>query len=242
MENVIIVLILVAAVGYGIYSFIHHLRHGGGCCGEHDAPAKKVRAADTNKSHYPHRLVMGVDGMTCQNCQRHVENALNTLPDTLAEVNLSARNVMVWTKADADEEVIRKAIRDAGYLPLRTQEKGVIFGHAQPLPHYVKKEQPLMMINKRLISMMGDSKRYIAWNVVLQFLALLANIVMIFAVSRLLAGLLDGTPDLPTALLYIFGALIVRFFCTRGAASASYNASCTVKKRCAPPFMKNCSA
>ena len=33
MANVIIVLILVAAVGYGIYSFIHHLRHGGGCCG-----------------------------------------------------------------------------------------------------------------------------------------------------------------------------------------------------------------
>ena len=41
MENVIIVLILVAAVGYGIYSFIHHLRHGGGCCGEHDAPLKR---------------------------------------------------------------------------------------------------------------------------------------------------------------------------------------------------------
>ena len=118
MATVIIVLILVAAVGYGIYSFIHHLRHGGGCCGEHDAPAKKVCFAP-----YPPRLVMGVDGMTCQNCQRHVENALNTLPDTLAEVNLSARNVTVWTKADADEEVIRKAIRDAGYLPLRTQEK-----------------------------------------------------------------------------------------------------------------------
>ena len=29
MANVIIVLILVAAVGYGIYSFIHHQRHGG---------------------------------------------------------------------------------------------------------------------------------------------------------------------------------------------------------------------
>ena len=90
MANVIIVLILVAAVGYGIYSFIHHLRHGGGCCGEHDAPAKKVRAADTNKSHYPHRLVMGVDGMTCQNCQRHVENALNVMPGTWAAVDLAA--------------------------------------------------------------------------------------------------------------------------------------------------------
>ena len=123
MANIIIVLILVALVGYGIYSYVHHLTHGGGCCGERDAAAKKVKVEDHNKAHYPHTLVMGVDGMTCQNCQRHVENAMNTLPDTLAEVNLSARNVTVWTKADADEEVIRKAIRDAGYLPLRTKEK-----------------------------------------------------------------------------------------------------------------------
>ena len=123
MANIIIVLLLAAAVGYGIYSFVHHLRCGGGCCGEHEAAAKKVRVADRDRSHYPYRLVLGVDGMTCQNCQRHVENALNTLPDTLAEVNLSAQNVTVWTKADADEEVIRKAIRDAGYLPLRTKEK-----------------------------------------------------------------------------------------------------------------------
>ena len=122
MANIIIVLILVALVGYGIYSYVHHLTRGGGCCGERDAAAKKVKVEDHNKAHYPHTLVMGVDGMTCQNCQRHVENALNTLPDTLAEVNLSARNVTVWTKVDADEEVIRKAIRDAGYLPLRTKE------------------------------------------------------------------------------------------------------------------------
>ena len=123
MANVIIVLILVAAVGYGIYSFIHHLRHGGGCCGEHDAPAKKVRAADTNKSHYPHRLVMGVDGMTCQNCQRHVENALNVMPGTWATVDLAAQNVTILTKDEADEDAIRQAIRDAGYPPLRTTSK-----------------------------------------------------------------------------------------------------------------------
>ena len=78
--------------------------------------AKKVKVEDHNKAHYPHTLVMGVDGMTCQNCQRHVENALNTLPDTLAEVNLSAQN-------EADEDAIRQAIRDAGYLPLRTTSK-----------------------------------------------------------------------------------------------------------------------
>ena len=123
MANVIIVLILVVAVVYGIYNYVHHLNHGGGCCGEHDAPARKVKAADTNKSHYLHRVVMGVDGMTCQKCQRHVENALNAMTDTLAEADLSAQKVTVWTKADADEDAIRQAIRDAGYLPLRTTEK-----------------------------------------------------------------------------------------------------------------------
>lgn len=123
MANVIIVLILVVAVVYGIYNYVHHLNHGGGCCGEHDGPARKVKAADTNKSHYLHHLVMGVDGMTCQNCQRHVENALNAMTDTLAEADLSAQKVTVWTKADADEDAIRQAIRDAGYLPLRTTEK-----------------------------------------------------------------------------------------------------------------------
>ena len=87
-----------------------------------------------------------------------------------------------------------------------------------------------MMINKRLIGMMGDSKRYIAKNVVLQWVALLANIAMIFAVSAFLAGLCAGQGDLPAALLVLLAALIVRFFCTQGAASASCNASRTVKK------------
>ena len=123
MANIIIVLILVALVGYGIYSYVHHLTRGGGCCGERDAAAKKVKVEDHNKAHYPHTLVMGVDGMTCQNCQRHVENALNAMTDTLAEADLSAQKVTVWTKADADEDAIRQAIRDAGYLPLRTTEK-----------------------------------------------------------------------------------------------------------------------
>ena len=123
MANVIIVLLLLAVVCYGIYSFVHHLRHGGGCCGEHEAPPKKIKAADANKSHYPHRLIMGVDGMTCQNCQRHVENALNVMPGTWAAVDLAAQNVTILTKDEADEDAIRQAIRDAGYLPLRTTSK-----------------------------------------------------------------------------------------------------------------------
>lgn len=90
-----------------------------------------------------------------------------------------------------------------------------------------------MMIDKRLIGMMGDSKRYIARNVALQWLALAASIAMIFAVSRYLGALYDqltigdcmaGAPNLPLTLAVMAAALLVR------AADASYNASRTVKK------------
>lgn len=53
MANVIIVLLLLAVVCYGIYSFVHHLRHGGGCCGEHEAPAKKSRLLTPTKATTP---------------------------------------------------------------------------------------------------------------------------------------------------------------------------------------------
>ena len=95
------------------------------------------------------------------------------------------------------------------------------------------------MIDKRLIGMMGDSKRYIAKNVALQWLALAANVAMIFAVSRYLGALYDqltigdtmaGAPNLPLTLGIVAAALLVRTACTRGAAAASYNASRTVKK------------
>lgn len=96
-----------------------------------------------------------------------------------------------------------------------------------------------MMIDKRLIGMMGDSKRYIAKNVALQWLALAANVAMIFAASRYLGALYDqltigdtmaGAPNLPLTLGIVAAALLVRAACTRGAAAASYNASRTVKK------------
>ena len=39
-----------------------------------------------------------VDGMTCQNCQRRVENALNAMPGTWAAADLAAQQVSILTK------------------------------------------------------------------------------------------------------------------------------------------------
>ena len=52
-----------------------------------------------------------------------------------------------------------------------------------------------MMINKRLISMVGESKKYVAGNVVFQWCSLAGNIAMMTAIASLLAALPDGGAD-----------------------------------------------
>jgi ATP-binding cassette subfamily C protein len=53
-----------------------------------------------------------------------------------------------------------------------------------------------MMINKRLINTVKESKKYIAGNVVCQWVSLTANITMMVAIAGMLQGLFDGSADL----------------------------------------------
>ncbi len=85
-----------------------------------------------------------------------------------------------------------------------------------------------MMINKRLIGMVSDSKKYIARNVALQWCALLANIVMIFSIVGFLHGLLTGTGGF--YFVWMLAAIVVRYVCAKQAARASYLASKSVKR------------
>ncbi len=49
-----------------------------------------------------------------------------------------------------------------------------------------------MMINKRLISTVSESKKYVVGNVALQWCSLMANIAMMTAITALLARLAQG--------------------------------------------------
>ena len=90
-----------------------------------------------------------------------------------------------------------------------------------------------MMINKRLIGTVPDSKKYIAGNVALQWCALAANIAMMAAVTRLLAALFARAQtgaDVAVTAVTAAVALAVRYFCTVGASRMSYLSSRTVKQ------------
>lgn len=90
-----------------------------------------------------------------------------------------------------------------------------------------------MMINKRLIGTVPESKRYIAGNVALQWCSLCANIAMMSAVAALLAALYAGEVTqgkIVTTAVIALVAVAVRYGCTVGAAHMGYLSSKAVKK------------
>nr|WP_294490495.1 ABC transporter ATP-binding protein/permease [uncultured Mediterraneibacter sp.] len=89
------------------------------------------------------------------------------------------------------------------------------------------------MVKKRLVGLLSHSKKYIIWQVVWQWLALLCQIVMICCASILLERALLRDVELKAAVCYgvlVFVALILRFVCDRKASRASYRASVDVKR------------
>ena len=54
-----------------------------------------------------------IEGMMCQNCVRHVSNALNALPGVTAVVDLEGKCATVT--GEVDNETLTKAVTDAGY-------------------------------------------------------------------------------------------------------------------------------
>ncbi len=90
-----------------------------------------------------------------------------------------------------------------------------------------------MMINKRLISTVSGSKKYIAGSVIVQWLSLLCNIVMIFSIAVLLGKLAENSFEAGCVIFTICAAaiaVIVRFVCSRLRERFGFLASKSVKK------------
>lgn len=90
------------------------------------------------------------------------------------------------------------------------------------------------MIKTRLIEQVPSSKKYIALTVLAQWLKTVANIVMIFILSNLLAQILDGKAfDFKRLLPYlgaIVAVMLVRYLCGYASSQTSFFASSEVKK------------
>ena len=95
------------------------------------------------------------------------------------------------------------------------------------------------MIKTRLVRLLSHAKKYIVYNILWQWIALLAQILAVFSIAGLLGTLADNRGDLVQTLgsldagrtvLILLLAAAIRFLCERMAARASYGASVDVKR------------
>ena len=90
-----------------------------------------------------------------------------------------------------------------------------------------------MMINKRLIGTVKESKKYIAGNAICQWVSLAANISMMGAIARMLQSLYEGNTQNGqigfTAVIAVV-AVIIRFACAVSSSRMGYLSSKAVKK------------
>ncbi len=117
--NIIAIVIVALIVVFGTANYIKKLKKGGDCCPEHEEGTKSIKVKDRDKSHYPYEAKLAIDGMSCENCVRNVENALNALDGTWANVSLEDNMATVLLKDKPDIEKLSKAVSDAGYLVLK---------------------------------------------------------------------------------------------------------------------------
>ena len=90
-----------------------------------------------------------------------------------------------------------------------------------------------MMINKRLIGTVSESRQYVFGNVAAQWCSLGANIAMMGAITRLLQKLYErtaGSKDILLVAVIALAAIAVRCLCTVLSSRMSYLSSKTVKK------------
>ena len=89
------------------------------------------------------------------------------------------------------------------------------------------------MIKTRLVGLLSHAKKYIAYNVLCQWVSLLAQIVAVFSIAGLLETAVHHTLGTEAALrtaVVLLAVILIRFICERMAAHASYLASVDVKR------------
>jgi ABC-type transport system involved in cytochrome bd biosynthesis fused ATPase/permease subunit len=96
-----------------------------------------------------------------------------------------------------------------------------------------KKKELKNMIKKRLIELLAGARKYIIYQVIWQWIALLLQITVVFSIADLLERIIYmavNAENIRNTVVILLLALIFRYICDRMAAKASYNASVDVKR------------
>lgn len=89
------------------------------------------------------------------------------------------------------------------------------------------------MIKMRLVRLLSHAKKYIVYNVLWQWTALLTQVVIVFTITDLIGKAVTGAfrmEEMGLTVFVLLAAAVIRFLCEKMAAKASYAASVDVKR------------
>ena len=75
--EIIILLIIAALAVYSVKKYKSNMKYDFCGSGGSNTAGRRVEVADKDAANYPYNAVLNIKGMTCENCVRYVENALN---------------------------------------------------------------------------------------------------------------------------------------------------------------------
>ena len=70
---------------------------------------------------------MQISGMNCKHCASLVGKALNAIDGVKAKIDLKNKTAIVKLSKDISDDVLKKAVIDAGYEVAEIKEKKVYF-------------------------------------------------------------------------------------------------------------------
>ncbi len=108
--TILVICILLVIVVGAVISSAKHFRGEGGCCGGGSVKVKgdKIKNVVAVKTIY-------IEGMHCSNCSTRVQNALNSLAQVNAKVDLKKQEAVVKLGREVSDDELKNCVEKAGY-------------------------------------------------------------------------------------------------------------------------------
>lgn len=124
MLDIIIILLIAVLAMFSVKKYKSNMKYG--CCGSGSGETgRRVVVSDKEPANYPYNVVMNIKGMTCENCVRYVENALNEQEGVWAQANLKANSAFVRMKKLYSDEELCSILRQAGYIVTEVTNRNI---------------------------------------------------------------------------------------------------------------------
>ena len=110
MENLMIAVLIAAAVIIGVWYTVQHFQGKGGCCGGGGYRPKKKKLSQVIG-----QKTFLVEGMSCEHCKARVEEAVNDIHGAVGHADWKKGLLTVSYAEPVDDETIRQKVERAGY-------------------------------------------------------------------------------------------------------------------------------